>query len=173
MAKAKRENTAVISAIHRIARHRIAAKYVLFIEALLPRILWPASIILIFLAIAWSGAFHLLPPLVSKAIIALLALGEIYTLKSLIGLRWPTNEEADRRLEKHNGLAHQAVSMLSDKPAIETPAAQALWEAHQKRLADKIDRLESGTPAPGISKYDPYGLRILPVMAAVIAFAYS
>ncbi len=173
MAESQKQDTAISSTIRRIARHRMAAKWVLFIEALLPRLLWPVSVLLAFLAISWFGTFHHLPALATRLILAAFALGLLYSLKDLTSLHWPTNAEADQRLEKHNGLAHQAVSVLSDKPAINNPAANALWEAHRQRLAKEVRRLEAGSPTPGISKYDPYGLRILPVMAAFIAFGFS
>ncbi|MCO6188173.1 TIGR02302 family protein [Rhizobium sp. L1K21] len=173
MADGQQESFAIIAALKRIARHRIVAKCVLFIEALLPRILWPASILLTFIALSWFGLFHLIPPLAGKIVLAAFVLAELYALKDLAKLRWPTDEAADRRLEMQNGLSHQAISTLSDKPAVDSPAALALWNAHQKRLADKINRLDAGTPEPGISKYDPYGLRVLPLLAVVIAFGYS
>ncbi len=173
MAERRKQDAAISTVVHRIARHRLSAKWVLFTEALLPRLLWPVSIGFVFVAISWFGVFHLMPPLASWLLLAILALAGLYSLKGFGSLHWPSDQQADRRLEKQNGLAHQAVSMLSDRPAVDNPQARALWEAHRQRLARKIKRLEAGNPEPGISTFDPYGLRVLPVLAAVVAFGFS
>lgn len=173
MADSHDEATASRTVVRRIARKRLSAKSVLFVEALLPRLLWPASIIFLFLTAAWSGLFYSLPPIAARILLAAFIFAVLYSLKGLLKLRWPANVAADQRLETANHLSHQAISALSDKPAVESPAANALWRAHQKRLAAKIKSLDAGTPAPGISRYDPYGLRALPVLAVVIAFSFS
>lgn len=157
----------------RIATKRALARSVLFVETLLPKLLLPACILALFLATAWFGIFRLLPDLARWGALFLYLFAFLSSLLPLWQLRWPGAAEADRLLERRNGLAHQPVAVQEDEPAFETPFARALWREHQLRMAERIAALDTGLPQPDIANHDRFGLRALPALLVVIAFAYS
>ncbi len=159
--------------LRRIAEKRLTAQWVLFVEHLLPRLIWPTSILALFASLSWFGIFRILPFWPGKALAILMAAAFLFSLKGFASLRWPSRQDGETRLEKTNELRHQAIASLHDVPANSTPQAIALWREHQNRMLSKIRRLHAGLPAPGISRLDPYGLRVIPMMLLAIGFAYS
>ena len=162
----------------RIALSRWIAKIVLFAEALAPVLLVPLSVAALYIAFAWFGLFRLMPYILVKPVAILFALVFIWSLKGLLTLRWPDDAKATRRLEEKSGLAHQALSTLDDTLSKSGPSgsgafAEALWREHKRRMTRMIGPLAAGTPSPGISTYDRYGLRAIPLLALFVAFGYS
>lgn len=157
----------------RIATKRAIARSVLFAENLLPKLLLPVSILALFFATAWFGIFRSLPDFARWGALFLYLFAFLSALLPLWQLRWPSAAEADRLLEKRNGLAHQPVAVQEDEPAFETPFARALWREHQLRMAQRIASLDAGLPQPDIASHDRFGLRALPALLVVVAFAYS
>ncbi|KAA1179287.1 TIGR02302 family protein [Rhizobium tropici] len=156
-----------------VAVKRLFARIVLVSEQLLPRLLLPASILALFLSVAWFGIFRIAPDSLRFLMLAVFAVGFVISLYPLRRLRWPNTTEADRLLEERNGLVHQPVTVQEDEPALDTPFARALWREHQTRMAERIAALDAGLPRPDIARYDRFALRAIPALLLVTAFSFS
>jgi len=157
----------------RVAVKRSLARLVLFAERLLPLTLIPAGVAAIFLSLAWFGLFRMLPDTVRFGLLFVLVFSFLASLLPIARLRWPSAREADRLLEERNLLPHQPVAVQQDEPAFDTPFSRALWEEHQRRMAERIAALDAGLPQPDIARFDKLALRTIPALLLVIAFAYS
>jgi hypothetical protein len=111
------------------------------------------------------GAFDGLSFAGHAAAVALILLaGAGFGALGVRALRAPTREEIQARLEADSGLTHAPLSALDDVPAAGDPG---LWALHRARsmqaLASTRVRLR-----PGLAKADPFALRYLLVVAAVM-----
>lgn len=156
-----------------LAAKRFLARSVLLAEELLPRMLVPASLVLLFLSAGWVGLFRAAPFWLHAALLLLFVVGLFVSLLPLSRIRWPETPEADRMLEERNRLPHQAIRVQDDAPATEGAFGAALWREHQARMARMVRELDTGLPRPDIARHDPWALRAIPVLLACIAFAYS
>lgn len=152
---------------------RLAARSILFTERLLPQLLWPLSVAALFLCFAWFGLYRPLHDLLRWGILFAFTFAFLVSMLPLARLRWPSADEADRFLEERNGLEHQPIGVQEQSPATDSPFARALWKEHQARMAARIVGLETGLPRPDVSRHDPWGLRSLPALLLVTAFAFS
>ena len=157
----------------RIAVSRRVAKLVLASESLAPKLLVPLCVIALYVAAAWFGLFRTIPPVLVKPVAGLFGLALLWSLKGLLSFSWPTDADANRRIEIRSGLSHRAISALNDRPAASSGFADALWHEHVKRLARSIGALTAGAPAPGIADHDRFALRAVPVLALFVAFGFS
>ncbi|WP_439618881.1 TIGR02302 family protein [Shinella sp.] len=157
----------------RLAGKRLAARTILYLEALAPRVLPILLLVAGFLALTWFGYFRHVPAWLHIATLAVFALGLIWLLVRLRGIVWPSVDNADRMLETRNALAHQAIRVQDDRPAGGDAFAQALWREHQARMARLIGTLRTGAPEPDIARHDRHALRAVPVLLLAIAFAFS
>ncbi|WP_104664429.1 TIGR02302 family protein [Ensifer adhaerens] len=156
-----------------LALKRWLARAVLVAEQLLPRMLLPGAIALLFLAFAWLGFFRAAPFWLHAAALFAFALAFLASLVPLSRIRLPDSTDADRMLEERNALPHQAIRVQDDRPATDNPLGEALWREHQARMARMIGALDTGLPRPDIARHDPFALRAVPVLLACVAFAYS
>ena len=157
----------------RLAGKRLAARIILYAEALIPLLLPVLLLVAGFLTLVWFGYFRHAPFWLHVATLLAAALGLIALLLRLRGIARPSIDDADRMLEARNALAHQAIRVQDDWPAGGDAFAGALWREHQVRMARMIGALRTGTPEPDIARHDRHGLRAVPVLLAVIAFAFS
>ncbi|NVP53678.1 TIGR02302 family protein [Rhizobium sp. DBTS2] len=157
----------------RLRRKRALARAVLFTERLLPKLLPVALLVATFLALTWFGYFRYVPAWLHLATLGGFALALAVLAARLRHAAWPQSDQADRMLEQRNGLSHQAIQVQADHPAGGGPVADALWREHRIRMARTIGSLQSGLPRPDIARFDRYGLRAIPVLLVVIAFAFS
>lgn len=157
----------------RVGVKRVLARSVLFAERLLPLFLPIFGIVALFVALAWFGVYREVPDLVRLAIVFILVFAFVASFLPFLKLRLPSIAEADRLLEERNGLAHQPVAVQDDQLSAETPFARALWQEHQRRMAERIAALDAGLPQPDIARYDRYALRAVPALLFVTALAYS
>ncbi|MFZ0693962.1 MAG: TIGR02302 family protein [Alphaproteobacteria bacterium] len=159
----------------RYVRRRLhLATAALLWETLWPA-LWPAVLIGgAFLALALFDLLPALPPAFHAGVLIAFAItffAALYRARSEIG--WPGRRAAERRIERETGLAHRPLTVLDDRPA-EAPLSSAqteLWRAHRQRMALALSRLKVGLPEAGLAKRDPFGLRIILVLALVLAVA--
>ncbi|MGE6782438.1 TIGR02302 family protein [Ensifer adhaerens] len=156
-----------------LALKRWLARAVLIAEQLLPRMLLPGAIALLFFAFAWLGFFRAAPFWLHAAALSAFALAFLASLVPLSRIRLPDSTDADRMLEERNALPHQAIRVQDDRPATDNPLGEALWREHQARMARMIGALDTGLPRPDIARHDPFALRAVPVLLACLAFAYS
>ena len=159
--------------MRRIARGRAFARFNLIVERLAPGLVWPACALALYLSFSWLGLFHAVPFALRVVLLLLLVGGFFAGFWPLRRFKMPTRAEAERRLERENALAHQAISVAGDRPARETPEALALWHAHQRRMAEKLGSFGSGHVRPDLSTVDPHGLRAVPALMLFVAFLYS
>lgn len=157
----------------RLAFKRALAKLTVFGERLLPALIVPASVVAVFVSLAWFGLFRVMPDWARLALIAALGIGFLASLRPVFRLEWPDSHAADRHLESRNGLVHQPVAVQEDRPANDTPFARALWREHQVRMAERIAALDAGLPRPDLSRFDRNGLRALPALLLAAAFGFS
>lgn len=169
----KRKDAVDDALTRRIRRKRALTRFNLFVERLVPRLLWPLAVVAFYVALSWLGVFLLLPFAFRVALLFFFVAGFIVSLWPLRHLRIPSAHAAERRLEAHNALAHQAISVRLDRPARETPEALALWQAHQRRMAERLREIDSGLPKPDLAAVDPYALRAVPVLLLFVAWFYA
>lgn len=149
-------------------RRRAWARAVLLIERTWPR-LWPVLGVLgVFVCLALLDIPRALPPVLHiLLLLAFAAALAAVTWRGLRGLRLPSADEGDRRLERASGLRHRPLAVLTDRPAL--PGSDALWHAHLARAAAQVKRLHPGWPRPGMAARDPRALRA----ALIVALAAS
>jgi uncharacterized protein (TIGR02302 family) len=136
---------------------------------------WPhlarlLTVVGLFLAASWAGlwvAFPLAVRIVAIAVFALLALA---ALVPAIRFRWPTREDALRRLDRGTGIPHRPATALTDTLRSQDPLTQALWQEQRVRTLASIKRIRAGLPSPRLALHDPWALRALVVVLMVATF---
>ena len=144
------------------ARRLWAARLALAWERLWPA-LWPATMVAGgYLALALFDPWSVVPGWLHAGLLAATAIAVVgLMVRGLKGFRWPDEAAALRRIEVASGLAHRPLGTLRDHPVSSGDArlVKRLWAAHLERLARGVRRLRIGTPAPGLARRDPWGLR--------------
>lgn len=159
----------------RLGRTRAAVRATIMVERLWPLVLPLVVLLSLFVSLSWLGAFRLLPDWGRLLLAGALLLGVLASLFPLRRFRRPTPAEVDRRIELANALEHAPVRTQIDtlSPASQDAFAVALWREHQKRMAQKLDRLSGDLPRPRIPERDPFALRAVAALLLVVAFAFS
>jgi uncharacterized protein (TIGR02302 family) len=128
--------------------------------------LWSAS----FSAVLVAGTFVLLlllgvlgalPAWAKLPVLVLFAAALLLSLVRFVYVRWPTSEEALRRLERNSELPHRPLTALTDEMAQGGASAESefLWHEHRRRVAASIKALRAGLPRSDWMRRDPYALR--------------
>lgn len=83
--------------------------------------------------------------------------------------RWPARQDAEARLDA--SLPGRPIQTLRDSQAIGAGDAgsTALWQAHQRRMAERAAVARAVDPDLRVSSRDPYGLRYIALTALVVA----
>ena len=124
----------------------------------------------LFLAVSWAGAWVILP-FVLRIILFVLFLGlAIAALLPAMRFRWPTREDALRRLDRGTGIAHRPATALTDTLESRDPISQALWEEQRTRTLASIRKIRAGLPSPRLAFHDPWALRGLVVVLMAATF---
>lgn len=150
------------------------AKWVLAWERLWPHLFSVLLVILGFLALSWLGFFALLPvwgkvtvALVFACLIGMCGL-------NILRISWPDHTDAIQQVEANSAGNHRPLTTtldrLPEKDAAASPMQQRLWQVHQERAQAQLSNLKAGYPAPQVEKRDPYALRTVVVLLAVIGF---
>lgn len=157
-------------------RRVLQARLSLAWEAIWPVAWPPLGIAGLFAGIALLDLFSYIPGWLHTLLLAATVVVFGYAL--YIGIRtlvWPGRRDAVRRIERASGLDHRPLEALQDTlpDGVTDPATQALWQAHQQQMADRIKALKVGTPSPGLPARDPWALRaavvLLVFVGAVVA----
>jgi hypothetical protein len=154
------------------ARRITQARFSLAWEALWP-VLWPPlGIVGLFIGCALLDVFSYVPGWLHT--LSLLGLAGLlgYTLYTgARSLTWPNRRDAVRRIERASGLAHRPLEALQDKlpEGMTDPTSRALWQAHQRQMAERIRSLKVGAPSPGLPARDPWALRAAVVLLLFIS----
>lgn len=136
--------------------------------------LWPlASLILAFLALAWSGALPLLPGWLHGGILVLTAATAVaLLLRAARAWLSPSIPDILRRLEQANGLRHQPLTLLLDQPVADPASPDVinpLWRLARQRALGSLRHLRPPVPAPAVAPRDPWALRHLALLLALVA----
>ncbi|ATU90600.1 TIGR02302 family protein [Phyllobacterium zundukense] len=158
-----------------IDRLRLSAWLTVALERLWPLVLPLLLVAAAFLSLSWFGVFRMLPDWPRLVLLALFVLSLPACLYLLTRFRLPDHAEISRRLENVNDLDHQPISVQSEQLVSNTndPFAQALWDEHRKRMAERIRDLKSGLPQTRVPEHDPWALRAVLGLLLFIAFAFS
>lgn len=150
------------------------ARAVLLFEDVWRALLWPFAVAGLFLLLTLFDLWALMPPLVHQAGLVLFVLAFLASLVPLARVRWPTREDALRRLEQVSGVKHRPATSFEDELSDSADADQrALWQRHRARLAETLNRLRAGWPHPRLGRVDPYALRAALLLLLVVGFAVS
>jgi len=153
-----------------LQRRLAATRLVLAAEALLPALLPGLGVIGLFLALAFAGAFDLLPGALHAMALGAFGLALIWGWRRVpAALRLPEEALARRRLETDNAVPHRALEALDDRLAAgDDPLTRALWDAHRRRAAAEAQRLRLHGPRPVMARHDPWALRAVIVLALAV-----
>jgi len=158
----------------RLTRTRFGARMSLCAERILPLLLPLMSVAHLYAILAWFGLLRAMPDALRLGVLACFVIATLASLWPLRRFRLPDPQMIDRRLERDNSLKHAPISVTSDRlSGVPDARAEALWEAHKRRLAEKIGPVDGVRNRTDLPERDPFALRaVLPILA-VIAFAFS
>ncbi|MHA1599377.1 MAG: TIGR02302 family protein [Alphaproteobacteria bacterium] len=139
--------------------------------------LWPAAwptvgIAGLFIAVALLDVLPVLPGWLHGLLLVAFAAAMVATvILAATRLRWPSRQQARRRLERDSGLSHRPLEMLEDSPVAGTgdPDSMRLWALHRERVRTQIARLRLRLPRAGLATVDPVALRAALGLVLVIA----
>ena len=139
------------------------SKWALLFERAWPRAWLLLGLAGLFIAVSLAGLWPRLGELQHKVALGLFAIGFAAAVFSLFRVRWPTREEALRRVERVSGVSHRPATSYEDTLSLGADDARtsAIWNAHRRRLAELLSRLRVGSPTPRTDRYDPFAVRAL------------
>lgn len=130
-----------------------------------------ATILFLFLALSWLGAWLAAPLAMRIGGVALFGFAALYVIVREVARGWPHRAAALDRLDRGGDAALRPASSLEDRLA--TPNADAgvetLWALHRQRLEASLAATPIEAPNPRVPQRDPYALRALALVAAVAA----
>jgi len=137
--------------------------------------LWPSlarllTVAGLFLAASWAGVWMVAPFVLRIAGVAIFAVAGLAALVPLVRFRWPSREEALRRLDLDSGIAHRPATALTDTLKSQDPVARALWSAQRARMRASIARIRARLPSPELARHDPWALRAAAILLLVVTF---
>jgi hypothetical protein len=140
-----------------LTRAMLLARLVLVFERLLPVV---APFAVAGLALTAAALWGLFETAERTFVLACLTVAGVSALavaaRNAVGFRWPTRDEARRRVEADSGLTHAPFSALVDSPAA---GDEGLWALHQARSAEAARRARVGGPRAAFAAADPYAFR--------------
>ena len=146
--------------MNRLARLRLLARAALLTEAVWPALWPPLAVAGLFVCAALLELPARLPFLAHAALlIGTAAVILLLGARGFRSLRFPSQADADRRLEADSGLPHRPLQVLADRPAQADAGAVVLWEAHVARATALLARIRVTGPRPGLARRDPRAFR--------------
>ena len=148
------------------------ARWSIFWERLWPALASVATAVGLFLALSWGGLWLWLPPLGRAVGVVALVVLTIVAMLPLIFVRMPTFLDGLRRIDRASRIPHRPATAIADEimatPA--DPVSMALWRAHVERAKAAAHKLKAGVPMPRVAARDPFALRALVLIAAIVTF---
>ncbi|MBY6056245.1 TIGR02302 family protein [Leisingera daeponensis] len=139
------------------------------------RAFWPlASVLMAALAFLMLGLHQMLPErLVWTGALAVLIAAAAALARGAWRFRWPGRDAALRRLDQT--LPGRPVTALLDTQAVGAgdAASAALWQAHQRRMAEAAARAKAPAPDLNITEADPFGLRYMAGLLLAVAVLFG
>jgi uncharacterized protein (TIGR02302 family) len=128
-----------------------------------------SALVLLFLALSWSGLWLETSPLWRIVGLASFVLAGAYVALREILRGPPRRKEALARLDASADPALRPAASLEDRLAGDNPdpATRALWTLHRRRLERALKATSIAPPAPRLAERDPFALRALALVAAV------
>ena len=157
--------------VERLPRLILRAKFYLGFEKLWVLLVPVFTVILTYLALAWSGAF-MISPLWLRALMMLALFSALITVViSLVMFRFPSHDSAVARLDEDSNLPHNPVSTALDAQALggNDPTSITLWNYHQQRANRVLSNLVLKKPKSSLDILDPKALRIAAFLSAFAA----
>jgi len=153
----------------KLARKVLASRWALFFERLWPRLWTLIGVLGLFLLVSLLGVWPHLPATVHYVVLAAFGLAALASLVYIARARFPTHDEAVRRIERVSGVPHRPASSYEDTITAnaDDPRTAAIWEAHRSRLAAALSKLRVGNPHPRADRTDPVALRALLILSVV------
>jgi uncharacterized protein (TIGR02302 family) len=148
------------------------ARWAILWERVWPGLAGLATVIGLFLAVSWFGAWLWLPPIGRAIGLGLFFLLTAAAFAPLPMVRWPSRNEGLRRLDRNSGLLHRPATAIADDLAVDgaDSFAVALWRAHVERALRAAGTLRAGLPAPRVAARDPMALRALVLFLVIATF---
>ena len=145
-------------------------KWALLFEHLWPRAWLVLGLAGLFVGASLAGLWPRLPELTHKIVLALFGLAFAIALLALMRVRWPSREQAIRRVEAVSGIKHRPASSYEDTLTLGASDARtaALWRVHRQRLAALLQKMRVGHPSPRTDRYDPFALRALLLLSVFV-----
>jgi len=156
----------------RIARAVRRARLALLWEAVWPKLVPPLLVGVVFLALSSLGVWIGMPEWARLAVLGAFAIAAAAALLPLLWLRLPDRAAALARVERATGTPHRPASSAFDTLGAggSDPLTRAVWAAHRARILAEFGTLRAGIPSPGVARRDPYAIRYLVLLVAVVAF---
>ncbi|MGH1464366.1 MAG: TIGR02302 family protein [Cognatishimia sp.] len=139
------------------------------------RAFWPllSLLILMMSLLMMGGQDHLPVEMVWGLGLSASAAGLWLLLRGIRQMRWPSRHDAFHRLDET--LPGRPLQSLADQPAMggQDPTTQALWHAHQARMAQKASAAKAPQPDLRLARFDPFGLRHLALITLSVALLFG
>jgi uncharacterized protein (TIGR02302 family) len=151
-------------------RKVLLSKLALLFEQIWPRAWLLLGLAGLFILVSLAGVWPRLPELPHKILLAVFGLAFAGMLIALLAVRWPTREQAIRRVESVSGVRHRPASSYEDTltHGAEDQRTAALWRVHRQRLSESLGRLRVGAPAPRTDRRDPFALRAVLLLGVLL-----
>jgi len=139
------------------------------------RAFWPLwSLIALCAAALMLGLHDLLPLEVVWALSVAAFLGSlIFVYSGARAFRWPVRAVAVARLDA--SLPGHPLTALRDAQVIGggDPESEALWRAHQARMAERAAQAQPVQPDLKLARRDPFGLRYVALLGLIVALLFG
>ncbi len=141
--------------------------------------LWPLLVpffivTCLFVSLSWLGLWQALPDWARWMSFAGFIAAFIASLWPLRQFSAPFPNEIYRRVETASEMSHRPVTAQNEAPVNNSDAfSAALWREHQRRMADQLNNMASGTPRPNGNRFDRFALRAMLPLLAFVALGYS
>ena len=159
------------SAVERAFERKVRlSQWALLFEQVWPRAWLALGLAGVFIGASLAGLWPRLPELPHKIVLGLFGLAFAIALVALVKVRWPSREQAIRRVETISGVQHRPASSYEDTLTLGAADVRtaALWRAHRQRLAALLAKLRVGHPSPRTDRYDPFALRALLLLSVFV-----
>jgi len=151
-------------------RKVLLSKLALLFEQIWPRAWLLLGLAGLFILVSLAGLWPRLPELPHKIVLGLFGLALAAGVIALLTVRWPTRQEAIRRVERVSGVPHRPASSYEDtlSHGAEDQRTAALWKVHRRRLAESLSGMRVGAPTPRTDRRDPFALRVILLLSVFL-----